>query len=45
MLNFIRNTKVLVILSLVFVFILGINYRPQVEYDYSQVKALDEGQF
>lgn len=34
-------TKILVILSLAFLFMLGVNYRPKPNYDYSQVNALE----
>jgi len=34
-------TKVLVVLSLVLVFMVGANYRPKQDYDYSQIKALE----
>ena len=36
-----RLTRVFVILALAFLFILGVNYRPEPDYDYSQVKALE----
>ena len=35
------KTKILVILSLALLFVLGINYRPRQQYDYSQVNALE----
>lgn len=36
-----RITKVLVILVLAFLFLLGVNYRPKPDFDYSEVKALE----
>lgn len=36
-----KSTKLFVILSLVFLFMLGVNYRPKQDFDYSKVVALE----
>ena len=41
MLRSIPLTKVLVILVIIFVFLLGVNYTPRVELDYSKLEALE----
>ena len=36
-----RLTKIFVFLSLMFLFMLGVNYKPKQNFDYSKVEALD----